>query len=45
MASTWLRISYKVDVPNSVYVLKRTPILKWCVVEYEPKNEYQNDMC
>jgi hypothetical protein len=31
----------KVDVPNK----RTTPIFEWCVVECEPNDEYQNDMC
>ena len=36
---------FKVDMPNLVPSLNRTPIFEWCVVKCGYKNEYQKDSC
>ena len=44
-----LRVTYctrvKVDVPNSVTYLNRTPIFEWYVDKCGSKNGYQKNMC
>ena len=35
----------KVDVRNSMFDLKHTPLFEWCMVEYEFESEHQKDMC
>lgn len=35
----------KVDVPNSITHLTRTPVLKWYVVWCSYKNGHQKDVC
>lgn len=37
-----VRLLIKLDVPNSVFDLERTPLFEWCILECESKNGHHH---